>query len=206
MSRRFQTRTQREQKAFTLIEVLVVVAIIALLISILLPSLSAARAVARNTQCLSNLHQFNLAIQSYATSHNGIIPRGSSPQTPSKPYTPHWTSLVARMLGDRTAYRNINALPVDKRPIYHCPERTRTMPRPFVDYVANALDPAGRRLDGDSGKVRWNEVNYINFSAYRRPSETVAFCDAEVVEKSMPDANGASLAAAVDNFFGPAVA
>ena len=53
-------------KAFTLIELLVVVAIIALLISILLPSLTAARNVARMVRCEASLKQIGNAHQMYA--------------------------------------------------------------------------------------------------------------------------------------------
>lgn len=59
-------RGVREAKGFTLIELLVVVAIIALLISILLPSLSKARAQARTTLCLSRIGQFGKAFLIYA--------------------------------------------------------------------------------------------------------------------------------------------
>ncbi len=52
--------------AFTLIEVLVVVAIIALLVAILLPSLSRARKQAQSATCLSNLKQFGVGFQFYA--------------------------------------------------------------------------------------------------------------------------------------------
>lgn len=64
-----QTRTSRSQRtssrAFTLIEVLVVVAIIALLISIMLPSLAAARRVTRAVACRANMHQLGLAMTMY---------------------------------------------------------------------------------------------------------------------------------------------
>ncbi|MBI4579392.1 MAG: prepilin-type N-terminal cleavage/methylation domain-containing protein [Planctomycetes bacterium] len=56
-------RTRRQTNGFTLIEVLVVVAIIALLISILLPSLSAARDETKNTACKARLNQVGLAMR-----------------------------------------------------------------------------------------------------------------------------------------------
>ncbi len=51
-----------KRKAFTLIEVLVVVSIIAVLIAVLLPSLSAARHQAKITKCAANLHMLGVAM------------------------------------------------------------------------------------------------------------------------------------------------
>jgi len=64
----------RQAKAFTLIELLVVVAIIALLISILLPSLSRARAQARTTICLSRIAQLGKAFLMYADDYEDAFP------------------------------------------------------------------------------------------------------------------------------------
>lgn len=57
---------RQARAAFTLIEVLVVVAIIALLVAILLPSLSRARLQAKNTVCISSLRQIGTACSTYA--------------------------------------------------------------------------------------------------------------------------------------------
>ena len=51
----------KKSKAFTLIEVLVVISIISLLISILLPALSSARAAARDLKCKTQLRQIGTA-------------------------------------------------------------------------------------------------------------------------------------------------
>ncbi len=64
----------RSQKGFTLIELLVVVAIIAVLVAILLPALSKARAQARETVCMSNLKQMDLAIRGYLLDNHDFFP------------------------------------------------------------------------------------------------------------------------------------
>ena len=73
MNANLPIRRQR-RSAFTLIELLVVVAIIALLISILLPSLSRARAQARTTLCGTRIAQLTKAILMYADDYDEVPP------------------------------------------------------------------------------------------------------------------------------------
>ena len=56
----------RGRCAFTLVELLVVIAIVALLVALLLPALASAREASRRALCLSNLHQCGLAVTAYA--------------------------------------------------------------------------------------------------------------------------------------------
>lgn len=72
------TRSRTSADGFTLIEMLVVIAIIALLISILLPSLAQARQAGRNTMCMSNLKSMALSTQFYLNNNHEMFPVRSS--------------------------------------------------------------------------------------------------------------------------------
>jgi prepilin-type N-terminal cleavage/methylation domain-containing protein/prepilin-type processing-associated H-X9-DG protein len=71
----FECRRSRASAGFTLIELLVVVAIIAVLVSILLPTLNLARKSAQRVACASNLRQISTGWVLYFDEHNDGIPQ-----------------------------------------------------------------------------------------------------------------------------------
>lgn len=111
----FVFRSQRRlvRPAFTLVELLVVIGIIAVLISILLPALTKARVQAQKVQCASNLRQFGMAVQMYANQRRGTLPNFSSNFTFAGSY-PYWLDINERdaILADTK---------VGGRQMFYCP-------------------------------------------------------------------------------------
>lgn len=96
----------RRRRGFTLIEVLVVVAIIALLVAILLPSLNKARRQARVVVCSSQLHQIGVAAMTYQHTHKDFphqarvgVPGTCSANGPGGNVIGFWPTSVHRAIG-----------------------------------------------------------------------------------------------------------
>jgi prepilin-type processing-associated H-X9-DG protein len=118
----------RRVVAFTLVELLVVIGIIALLISILLPSLSRARQSASQLACLSNLRTMGSAVQMYANQSRDSLPIGtwdgtmdSNTSTPRNGRGTDFKALLQDvMTGSGAQYQDIkfNA----QRHVFQCPD------------------------------------------------------------------------------------
>jgi prepilin-type N-terminal cleavage/methylation domain-containing protein/prepilin-type processing-associated H-X9-DG protein len=105
-------RAPSDRAGFTLIELLVVIAIIAVLIALLLPAVQAAREAARRAQCLNNVMQLGIALQSYESSHELLPPGVVNTTGPildqPKGYHYGWLVQILPFFEQRNVYNHLN--------------------------------------------------------------------------------------------------
>ena len=170
--RRDGTNRTRSGGAFTLIEVLVVIALITILAALLLPVLGSAKAKARQTGCLNHLRQLSLAWQMYSGDNHGVLVEN----LPSRSNTNSW---VVGELKSPSQPTNTNAIrqgrlfPYLNQPgVYRCPaDTTHDAGTPTVlSYAMNGW------MGGRTMETQYQERGYRTFvreselAAARAPS------------------------------------
>lgn len=140
----------KSKKAFTLVELLVVIAVIALLLSILIPALRLARDQAMRAACSNNIHQHLIALTIFADEHEGRLPRQQGG---------YWiwdvsystANVQLKNLGiDVTKYDLGPGEDVPVQPVFYCP--ANPMHRRYMDaawsYAINPDAHTGYRVTG----------------------------------------------------------
>ena len=149
----FTARLIKGQGAFTLLELLLVIAIVLILASMVLPAIAHAKSRVRRVNCASNLGQLSLALAMYADdSDDEFPPRGS---------TTNWITLLQPYYADAKVLQ----CPADELAV------TRT-------YIMNGFnDWFDAHLDGLDflDYMDWNWPHGIVKSAIPEPADTVAF-------------------------------
>lgn len=155
-------------RAFTIVELLVVIAVVALLVGLVLPSLSRARESARGVACLSNLRQAMLLCRAYADENRGRTPTLGVPyETP-----PNWGLVIQSMAGlagstREELFRERSVLVCASASAAYGGGMTRT-------YAMNATGHAGQ--PGDPDNYDAGPVS-IRLDQVDRPEATPIFVD-----------------------------
>jgi prepilin-type N-terminal cleavage/methylation domain-containing protein/prepilin-type processing-associated H-X9-DG protein len=191
----------RRQSAFTLIEVMVVVAIIALLLAILLPGLKRARGAAYSTKCLSNLRQMATAAFNYTYSYDSRFPPYQY-KHPTKDITYNWDFTYKNTNSDDPVVTS-GLLWTDKtnEKIQQCPAfngESNAENDPYTGYNYNTSYVGfciyEQALDWSSmppkklGRLNIKE-NPVKLEQIKRPGRCALFGDGEVVLEGKRGAN-----------------
>jgi prepilin-type N-terminal cleavage/methylation domain-containing protein/prepilin-type processing-associated H-X9-DG protein len=166
MKTRTEHRTTRWQThhGFTLVELLVVIAIIAILMSLMMPSISRAKAKAHQISCLNNMRQLTLAATMYANDHDEEFP-ARRPLTNAwphklKPYFVNWQVLTCS--SDRFGIVGLVANDLN-------PNRSFLI-NGFNDFFKVSLSPNDYKA-----VQQWRYPHGMKVAVIRRPSDTILF-------------------------------
>jgi len=159
-------------RGFTLIEVLVVIAVIALLIGLLLPALARSREVGRSAVCLSNLRQGAISCRQYADENKGKSPAIGQPYTD----WPAWPLVVQTYSG--RAGTSADEL-YNSQSVLVCPTIAKAYSaQPMVrTYAINATGHAGQAGDPDNYDVG---IACVRMDSVEFPSSTPLLLDSAV--------------------------
>jgi prepilin-type N-terminal cleavage/methylation domain-containing protein len=159
---------------FTLVELLVVVAIIATLIGLLLPAVQSAREAARRTKCLNNLRQVGLAVLQVESAYSMFPSGGVEPwpqienyQSGGKPFGPDrqglsWAFQILSFLENGPVSALVRTRDIANSPIaeYFCPSRRGPTSHEWKGVVYWLMDyatiqPAASRLERPDEFPQW---------------------------------------------------
>lgn len=177
-------RQTARARAFTLIEMLVVIAIIAMLVGMLIPALKSARDSARSLVCTSNLRTLAITTHQFAQDHNGHLPRSSHSAGFNR--LP-WAAALYQPLTDRPFQGDGYAWENDgwwdaTNTLYRCPHDRTTSPiqqhglpfaLPAFSYGLNVyFELTPREIDPDSTSTS-NRPAWSRIASIPRPASTV---------------------------------
>jgi hypothetical protein len=152
-------------RAFSLIDLLVSIAVVAVLIALLMPSLSGVREAARRVVCASNIRQVGLGLAMYADDHRGLLPY-------TKFASQSATQSMVILRDGADAWDGLGILYsteyLDAAGVYYCPSHHGD--HPYSEYAARWTDRSGSLV----GNFQFRGVGSVNLNSFRDAQAMVA--------------------------------
>jgi prepilin-type N-terminal cleavage/methylation domain-containing protein len=206
--RRCQTRTARPAKplplprGLTVVELLVVIAVIGVLMGLLLPAVQAAREAARRTTCANNLRQIGLGLHNYHGVHERFPPGGIEHRAMINPRTGRVYGRAGRQLA-----WSLFLLPyVEQQPLHQqvdtnlpfdAPENAQPAATVLPVYICPSV-PGGNQLRSGRGPTQYGGMYGERISGPNDPPKGVMLYDSAVRMAEILDGTSTTLIIAED--------
>lgn len=163
------------KKGFTLVELLVVLAILGLLASLLFPALGEALGGGKNAQCINNLRQMGVAAATYAANHNGSYPPAYVLDQPQGLRREWDVTMINGRAQPGLLWEGQGDAKVQQCPGFSGYGNTES---PFTGYNYNSSYVGGYQLIKSDGDIA-REVKSATVDRIQNPSECALFGDGE---------------------------
>ena len=183
--------------AFTLVELLVVIAVIGILIALLLPAVQSARAAARRMSCNNNLRQMGIGLHNYHSAARCFPPGGIEPRTFLQPAGRQlaWSVFLLPYTEQQPLYGKI-----DTGKAFDAPENAEAAGTLLPMYVCPSV-PDGDRLVDQRGPCHYGGIYGERITSPNNPPKGTMLYDQAISIRDIHDGTSNTLAISEDSGF-----
>jgi len=185
---------QKAGRGFTLVELLVVLAVIGILVGLLLPAVQMAREAARRASCLNNLRQMGIGLHNYHDVHRTFPPGGIEPRTPANPTGRQlaWSLFLLPFVEQQPLHEQI-----DTGKAFDAPENAVAAATILSVYICPSA-PEGSKLQSGRGPCCYGGIYGERITSPNSPPKGVMLYDRAISIAEIRDGTTSTLVISED--------
>ncbi|MDP7347508.1 MAG: DUF1559 domain-containing protein [Phycisphaeraceae bacterium] len=157
------------RSAFTLVELLIVIAMLSVLLALLLPAVGQAREKARQAVCSSHIRQIGVTLHLYAQDHQDLLPPMGQYAPPTGPWSPYWWEILPEYTGNP-----LDAMGIEGSSALSCPSNRFLNNYTYGVHYFNVMGYWDYPGPPNSGSVSINQVPPTQFLLADANSSAIA--------------------------------